>query len=258
MAKPEYDEFFYRGIPERIVELKDALVKNEDCHDILSNDYDKNLLYCPECHNGQLKFTPEYPPRRAYLSFIGNGETDHADGCSHKLPTAGKRESKVYYDNLTNQQIDNKLNAAINHFLKQIEPSRNISEDELFLRNPAVMSHHSNSEVTRKRLLTRSIYSIYKIDEDELNVPVLLYGIVKLSIEEKPSKYEYGENYYYLNINNRETNSRIRYFYRRNIKDDIDTDALYYIALIAMFERNDSGKLKSDLYTQNAIKYIKL
>lgn len=258
MSKPEYDEFFYKGTPEHIVELKDALVKGRNYRNTLSDDYDRSLLFCPECHNGQLKFTPEYPPRRAFLSFIGNGETDHAEGCSHKLPVAGKRETKEYYDSLTDQQIENKLNAAINRFLRHINPDENTPEEERYLNHPAVMTRHRNGEVLRKRLLTRSVYSIYDINDDELNIPILLYGNVKLSIDEHPSKYREGEYYYYLNLIDPETEERIRYFYRGTVRDNIDINALYHVTIIAVFKRNPNGKLISDLYTQNAITYIEI
>lgn len=256
MSKPEYDEFFYKGTPEHIVELKDALVKGRDYRDTLSDDYDRSLLFCPECHNGQLKFTPEYPPRRAFLSFIGNGETDHAEGCSHKLPAAGKRETKEYYDSLTNQQIENKLNAAINRFLRHINPDENTPEEERYLNHPAVMTRHRNGEVLRKRLLTRSINSIYDINDDELNIPILLYGNVYLSVEEKPDKEDENNKIFFLNLYDTKTKNRIRFFIRYQNQDIVDKDIVYYIALIVEYYKNEAGELRIKLYNQSSLTYI--
>lgn len=258
MSKPEYDEFYYTKDTQGIVEFADALVKDSNNRDTLSNEYDRDYLFCPECMMAKLKFTPEYPPRKAFLSFVGNGDTEHSDICSHRLSLIGKREASEYYDNLTEQQIENKLNSAIEKFLRHSNPTTSEHVHDNPDNNPSVAVYRKDNNVIRKRLLTRSIYSIYDIDNDELNIPILLYGIVKLSVEQHKSKYEGGNDYFYINILSKNTNKRIRFFYRASNKDIVDEDAIYYISLIAFFKRDDNGKLKSELLSQSAIKYIKI
>ena len=258
MVKPEFDEFYY--YPENaIVEFKDAL--NSEKSDLL-DIYNKDLLYCPECYmtftndnrNGHLKFTSKSNKRKAFLSLRPSSQ--HDEDCSHYFEKISKSQATMYYQNLTDSQIRDKLNAIINKYLRQIEPpATDDEESEYYRKHPNIAKIRVNTNYVHKRLPTRSIYSIYDIEEDELNIPIMLYGVVRLNVAEFTSAS--GFTYYRLFINDLDNNF-IRYIYRGSTKDDIDNESVYYIAMIVVYSKNPKGRTHNiELYNQNSIMFIK-
>lgn len=253
MSQSEYDSFYYE---KQIVELADAL---DDLQMDLLPTYKKDKLFCPECHLAKLRFTRKTAKHKPYLATKQPSKVDsncHDRNCSHFYDTATKEQAKAYYTSLTSAQIEDKLNAAINLYLKSRHslnhPSILPQPDD----NPSLAKINHNGVVEYKRLPKRSIYTIYSIEDDLLNIPILLYGIVRLESHEG-TRYQDRPPYYTLILHNRKTNKPIRYFYRAGNQDDVSHGQLYYFACIAVLSRDkDSGKIRSNLYNQQAHKYI--
>lgn len=254
MKAPEYDNFFYMG---NVIELVDALDGGQQ--DLLPQ-YDRSRLFCPECMRARLTFTRRTSLRRAFLSTkrpAENEDNAHDPGCSHAYKRASKKQTTEYYQELTADQVTDKLEAAINRFLRRNQnPGRNVNAAPQG-ENPAIATILENGRETRRRLPTRSIYSIYGIPDEELDIPVLLYGEVKLSVTKNPS--DYGE-YFLLNVRNKRTGKRIRFFKRGRMEDEIDQKALYYLAVVVLVHRNSDGKLESEIYNKNNkfLRYVKI
>lgn len=255
MSQSEYDSFYYE---KQIVELADAL---DDLQMDLLPTYKKDKLLCPECHLAKLRFTRKTAKHKPYLATKQPSKVDsncHDRNCSHFYDTATKEQAKAYYTSLTSAQIEDKLNAAINLYLKSRHslnhPSILPQPDD----NPSLAKINHNGVVEYKRLPKRSIYTIYSIEDDLLSIPILLYGVVRLE-SCKESKYQDRPPYFILKVLNSRTRKPIRYLYRAKIHDNVNPDQLYYFACIAELKRDkDSGKLRSNLYDNNqqALKYI--
>lgn len=254
MPKPEYDSFAYEG---DVVELVDSL---DEYQKDLRSDFDKGELFCPECMQARLTFTRRTSRRRAFLSTKrpAEGENNaHAPDCGHAYKPASKRQTARYYTELTEEQVTDKLDAAINRYLQRDQRPAGQGNAVQQGDNPAVATIRENGQEIRRRLPMRSIYSIYDITDDELGVPVLFYGEVKLSVTRNPS--EYGD-YFLLNVHNKETGKRIRFFKRGRMEDMIDPEAFYYLAVIVLVHRNPEGKLESEIYNRNNLflRYVQI
>lgn len=179
----EYDSFSYEG---ENVTLQNAL--NDD-GDLLPL-YDRDKLFCPECKEALLKFTHATNFRRAYLSTkqetIGLSNS-HSVDCSHAYERASKKEIHQYYKNLTSNQIEDKLKAAINRFLRQ---GSDRGEDMRLVRiedNPAIIKIEDGQDCKHRSIPTKSFSRFHSIweDEDAYGVPILLYGMVRLRTEQQ-------------------------------------------------------------------------
>ena len=154
-----------------------------------NNLYDRHPIYCPECGTAPLKFTSKTSNRCAFLSTMPiPPNTDHSDDCSHRYNTIGKRGAKEFYDNCTDAQVTDKINACIN-LLKRRNFIMTTDEDGKNPRCPTLhITRTRNGQTEYKRLRTRSFYSIYELDDEDMGFPIVFYGKVFLSFERTKSK----------------------------------------------------------------------
>ena len=193
MSNLKFDEFSYNGIR---VNLRDAL--DPTLTDLL-DEYNRNNLYCPECRVAKLKFTRKTNRCTAFLSTkqrTFDDANEHEQKCPYAIEPAKKSQVKEYYRELTNEQIEDKLNAAINLYLRQVNGGQN-NPPPPHEYNPLIMTAVENGRQVHRRLPKRSIYSIYSIDDSLLGIPVLLYGAAYLCVEDKMGPYGH---YYRLKI----------------------------------------------------------
>lgn len=251
MSALKFDEFFYNG---RLVALRDAL---DNTHTDLMEHYDKDRLYCPECHIAQLTFTHRTTRKSAYLS-TRHSVAEHANNCSYAVASASKRQVKSYYAGLTNEQIQDKLDAAINLYLRHINGENNHEPLPPRNQNPGILTTVENGHQTHRRLPKRNIYSIYNVTDDELGIPLLVYGCVKIEAIETPSKFKEGETYHKFHIVSIRTGSVIRRFNIRQLPAPVDPNLEYYLTMIVIASRDKDGVIGYELYCKNplSIKYI--
>lgn len=249
----EFDSFYYNG---RIVELADALTASEDD---LKACYSKDNLYCPECAAAKLKFTMKTGKHKAFLSTKPSTaayRNDHVN-CSHIYERATKAQVCRYYDALDNSQIKDKLNAAINRYL--LNGSKNPGAGGGGNANPAIAAINGSGSRTFRRLPTKSLYSIYKVNESEYDIPILIYGDAVLKIESVPSLYRKDDIYYRLNIISTRTGNRMRYFnFNRTdfLWDGFVNGSRAHIAMIVKYTKGDVDSdvdTKIKLYSPQSI-----
>ena len=161
-----------------------------------NNLYERHPIFCPECGVAPLKFTSKTSNRCAFLSTMPiPPNKEHSDDCSHRYKTIGKRGAREFYDTCTDMQATDKINACIN-LLKRRNFIMATDGDGTNLHRPTLHIRQSrNGQTENRRLRTRSFYSIYKLDDEELGFPIVFYGRVFLSFERIKSKatdYEFN------------------------------------------------------------------
>ena len=203
MKELEYDSFSYNGEPVRFLTALDANMEK------LLPIYDKNKLYCPECRIAKLKFTEKTNQRQAFLSTKQESLTEsnqHGVKCSHRYPKASRRMIQKHYQELNDEQIEDKLKATINWFLRNNNHFFVGISTIHHVDNPAVARSQNETGQVTSRLPTKSINCFYDIDEDDYGIPVILYGDVKLSVRVNTVEGKYGRvNLYQLYMCKRQT-----------------------------------------------------
>ena len=163
MKELEYDSFNYEG---ENIPIQNALDDDGDLRPL----YDRDNLFCPECEEARLKFTRATYFRRAFLSTKQEaiGMTNkHASNCSHAYERASKRVICEHYDNLTSSQIKDKLNAAINRFLRQRQDRRGERRFTNIEDNPAIINTKDRTNCKHLSIPTKSFSRFESIWEDE-------------------------------------------------------------------------------------------
>lgn len=243
MAYMEYDQFFYDG---KIEDFASSLQNESDMRDC----YDKNALYCPECHDARLRFTRKTSKHRAFLSTWRG--CNHAHGCSHNYEPASKQQIKEYYKSLRPEQVTDKLKAAINAMIRR-EQRRPLGHTESGSdQNPALAKIINNGTEKIYRLPTRTLANIRNIYQEDFDIPILFYGKALLRVEKKPPKDKWETPYYFLCICDQSNGREIQRFYRGNHCDDVNENQVYFVSLIGI--SNDT-KRKIELYPGNSLLY---
>lgn len=250
----EYDSFSYEG---ENVTLQNALNDDGD----LSPLYDRDRLFCPECEEAILKFTHATKFRRAFLSTkqeANSASNKHALDCSHAYDRATKKEIHAYYKSLTQSQIEDKLNAAINRFLRPQRCENRGTRPAHLDDNPAIIRVVEGNNSKHLSVPTKNFSRFHSIweDEDAYGIPILLYGTVRLRTEQQEKQVR-GKpmTCNYLCVHNAETMSKIRCFNRFENRDAFDPDAVYYVAMIALLGKTEKGGRYCNLYKQHSVVY---
>lgn len=149
---------------------------------------------------------------------------------------------------LTDDQIQDKLAACVNHFFRpdtvttHLEPNNEIENNPVILINQETRQH--------KRLLTRSLKSVVIRDDDMLDTPILFYGKAKLGIKEvKP--------FHSIVVKNIKSNKPFLYLNNGLLcyaPKEIDSNYVYNFVFIGMYQCNSKYP---KLYRSNAFAYKK-
>lgn len=248
MSKNEYEKFYYNG---KAVFLEDALT--DDKKDLLSI-YDKSSLYCPECHIAKLKFVRKTNKHRAFLSTKQASATDknlHASNCSYSYEQTSNKQQSNYYTELSDEQIKDKLDAAINAYLRKTDINDAI-DTETSIDDVLNIEPTTNSRKRIYRTLPRrSIYKLYNVEEELYGFPILFYGEVGLNCIRKANYYEIG----IISLKTMNTIRRVRLF---NLPAPIDDKKIYYLSMIMTISNSTSGNRVTALYDEflPSIKYV--
>lgn len=235
MPDNKFESFFYEN---NIFYLEDNLTNNGK----LFPSFNRDALFCPECKQAKLKFTSATSQRNAFLStWPGNV---HAPNCDYGFEAASKREICEYYRTLTDDQIQDKLAACMNHFFKpdtaaaHLEPNNEIENNPIILTNQETRQH--------KRLLTRSLRSVVMRNDDMLDTPILFYGKVKLEVQNY-------KTYRTIKLKNLKSNSPFLYLNMSLSKNtslnDIKQDAEYKFIFLVLYQ---NGKRYPKLYNNTS------
>ena len=174
MPDNKFESFFYEN---NVFYLEDNLTNDGK----LPISFNRDALFCPECKSARLKFTSATSQKNAFLS-TWPGDA-HIPNCDYGFESASKKEICEYYMTLTGDQIQDKLEACMNHFFRLNTTAAHLESDNKIEDNPIILVNHETKK--HKRLLTRSLKSVVMRDDDMLDTPILFYGKVKLEIKKK-------------------------------------------------------------------------
>ncbi|QLB12925.1 hypothetical protein EV697_102401 [Bisgaardia hudsonensis] len=234
MTRKSFETFYY---------LKDQSVHNVQ---IIQNEYkNKNgniLLYkgyirCPECKTAELSFTHKTSLRKAFLSKLPTSE--HAEGCSYIHNYASNKKLKDFVGNMNNEKIRERLESALNRLYRS-QDTLSLNNQNNNEKNPFILRTNTSTKIMHNCIPRKSLNG-WLDREDEGNV-YIFYGEVKLKVEEiirrnstvseKPiykliiRTYRKKEDQWIDKTN----------IYRNTIKDDIDENAIYQIAIFGHIE----------------------
>ena len=202
-----------------------------------SNKYDKHPIFCPECGVAELKFTSKTSNHCAFLSTMPiPPNPEHAEDCSHRYRTIGKQGAKEFYNVCTREQAMDKINACIN-LLKRRNFLMARGDDEATPHRPRLTFQRTrNGNIETRRLRTRSFYSIYRLDDDDLGFPIVLYGKVYLSVQELKSKQ--GNSFNVLKVMSVYRDRRLlQSIYLGSTTIDVEEEHIYLFSMVGIPEK---------------------
>ncbi len=238
MANVSFEEFYYNE-DDQIHDLYEIQKEYEQNNGNISKY--RGHIFCPECKIAELSFTHKTSIRRAFLSKIPS--SDHAEYCSFKHDCATKSEIKQFVRVLSDKQIQDRLEAALNQLLpkkaKEGSGINNESKD-----NPLVIEvDNKKSSGVRKFIPRKSINTWF--DKSEKNKIFIFYGHAKLETKEIATK---NGKRYELIIKTNKQNEWIKKtsVFRGTTNDNIDTKKIYDIAILGIIEfYNDFPQIKT-------------
>lgn len=239
MQYNKFESFFYEN---NIFYLEDNLTNDGK----LPISFNRDALFCPECKSARLKFTSATSQKNAFLS-TWPGDT-HTPNCDYGFESASKKEICEYYMTLTDDQIQDKLEACMNHFFRLNTTAAHLESDNKIEDNPIILVNHETKK--HKRLLTRSLKSVVMRDDDMLDTPILFYGKVKLEVKE-------AKLFHSIVVKNIKSNNPFLYLNNGLLcyaPKDIDSDCVYNFVFLGMYQCNSKYP---KLYRPNTFTYKK-
>lgn len=209
--------------------------------------YQENI-FCPECQHARLSFVSKTSKRKAHLRAINKYEHQN---CSYFYEYATREQITKYLNELTDEQIKDKMNAIMNMLCKRdmvssLDKPQEISNDT----NPMLIkSADNNSNYLYKAIRIKSLQGWLEVDSDQLYI---FYGKVKLNTKKIMGKN--GE-FYVMNIcvENRHGswNKKVSISSNEDFSN-IDESKIYRMVVIGKL---DTQYMKINLYRKNSFKY---
>lgn len=172
MSNTSFEKFWYTK-DNQLHNLSEVQKEYEVNDGDISKYRDK--MYCPECKRAKLSFTHKTSSRREFLSKIPS--FDHTNSCSFNHTPVTKNEIKKVTETLSDAQIQDRLEAALNQLLpKKANESTEILDD--VKTNPFIIDVlNENDKIIRKSIPRKSINA--RFDKSEENKIYIFYGRVK-------------------------------------------------------------------------------
>ena len=149
---------------------------------------------------------------------------------------------------LTDDQIQDKLEACMNHFFRLNIAVTHLELDNDIKNNPIILTNLETGHP--KRLLTRSLKSVVMRDGDMLDTPILFYGKVKLEIKEAGHVHS-------IILKNIKSNKPFLYL-KNGLLDyapqNINTDYIYNFVFLGVYQSNNKYP---ELYHRGTFRYSK-
>ncbi|MDE1454115.1 hypothetical protein CHCC14820_2799 [Bacillus paralicheniformis] len=217
------------------------------------------FMFCPECQNAELTFIRKTSIRRAHLK--KKPSSTHLDGCSYNYNYASKKLITRYVDNLTYEQVQDRLNAIMNLLFKTKNKESSLSNNQktsIKPKNNPLLLPDIKKETHDLKALRKKRLSGW-IDESDGTDLHVFYGKVKLEVVEKEKINDEGEKYSYYLLTLKTMNKKGEWkfrtqIYRGGIKDKLDINKVYQVAMIGKL--NFKWKWwQIDLINKSAIRF---
>lgn len=252
--KKSFDEFYFTQTNQihELDEINDYVDKNDG-----SYAYYQDKIKCPECRQAELSYTHKTTRKRAYLS--KKPSSHHTTKCSYNYSYATNKEVTTYFESLSANQIEDKLSAMINMLCKDNHLHEVVGSNLNIGQNPMLFDVKDEQNSRERKVLRRKklVGYIDKSFGEDLHI---FYGQVKLVCKENEKQNNhFGSSfkYYILTLKTLNRNNEWRFrakVYRGNIKDEINENSIYNIALIGKCDFSHEY-LEIKLLNKNALKY---
>ena len=222
-----FGEFYYTD-DKQLHDLYEVQKEYDENDRDISKYRDKML--CPECKKAKLCFTHRTSNKREYLSKIPS--SNHENGCSYIHDSASKSVIIQFVNALSDENIQDKLESALNYLLPK--KVKEYNEADEFEDNPFIIKmDDKKGNSINKSIPRKSINSGF--DKFEENKIFIFYGRAKLKCEEFETKK--GKRFkLILNIEKKNDWSKNISIYRDFIKDNINEEKIYDIAVLGYFK----------------------
>lgn len=210
----------------------------------------KGYMYCPECYNAELSFTHQTSRCHEYFSKLPT--SDHLNGCSYNYPYGSKKVITEYCNRLTEQQIDDRLESALNILMRK-HIDRNNPVNVLELDNPFVVTKEEPNNKYMYYAIPRKSLNCW-LDKDLGTDPYIFYGKVKLKVKTYINNNKKEVNYLQIYTKNRDGQWKFRTSITRwGYKDNINESQIYDIAILGCL--NFDSKYIRIFTLKNGVKY---
>ncbi|MFL8801460.1 MULTISPECIES: hypothetical protein [unclassified Clostridioides] len=252
MSTKSFEEFYY--IKDESIHSVDDVITCFKLHGRKIDKY-REKMFCPECHQAMLSFIPETSIRCAHLRRYGTAI--HKENCSYNYKYARKKVIKEYFESISYNAIQDKLDSAINMLCRPMTNQERTKEISLSQpENNPMLIPEKVKENTILRSLRRKSLNVWagNLEKDELYI---FYGKVKLRVVEHEKRNSLGKlyNFYTLELYRQNKNGDWTFrtsLYQGGNRDCINEDFIYYIALIGSI--GDKG-WDIKLINKDAVKY---
>lgn len=225
MSNTKFNDFFYEG---ELIQLTDALTDDGTLLDC----YDRFSLYCPYCQSVRLKFYSQTSQKNAYLA-TWPGDV-HPEECPASFTPAKKKELTNYYEKLSPEQVQDKLNI----YMRRYTSKENFNLPKAGANTTRITSATSNSvSNTKKYILPQKSLSspLTQIDDNLRNLPIVFYG--KAYVEFTLSK---NSKFNQIHLK-RESNKKLFLYMENglsklNIPENFDANILYTVVFIGIYD----------------------
>jgi hypothetical protein len=206
-----------------------------------NDNYARHPIYCPECGNALLRFTSKTSNHCAFLSSMPiPPNPEHNRDCSHRYKPISKRGAREFYNTCNHEQAVDKINACINLLKRRNFIPATGDENNQPHRPHLTVRRLVNGRERRCRLRTRSFYSIYKLEEEDIGFPIVFYGRVYLSVDSLESKSMDHHRFNVIKVHSIYKENRLlqSLYFGDNTINGLEKEHAYLFAMIGVPERN--------------------
>lgn len=168
MSNTSFEKFWYTK-DNQLHNLSEVQKEYKENNGDISKYRDK--MYCPECKSAKLSFTHRTSSRREFLSKIPS--SDHTNSCSFNHNPVTKNKIKKATETLSDAQIQDRLEAALNQLLPKKANESSVLLDDV-KTNPFIIEvQNENDKIIRKSIPRKSINACF--DKSEENKTYIFY-----------------------------------------------------------------------------------
>ena len=210
----------------------------------------KHRLFCPNCKEAKLSYTPAVTGRRAYLS--ANSIKEHDINCFYRYDYLSEKKAIEYISSMDDNKIEDRLNSVLrklnnlNVASDEADGEDNIDMCDAIIEISDENNRHIQRMTRKKKLSDRTKF-------EEFNNVYLFYGIVKLKLIE----IQYAKKILYA-LNVESENGRTICSIKCGQNKYVDKEeGNYKIAIWGRLEKNN-GYINITPIKKSAIKLIEV
>lgn len=201
--KTKYDEFYFENDKNYDINVYWKLY--DENHQNAIKKYEGHI-FCPICRLAPL--TVAKGNERRYFKVSAENMNKHDEYCPYRLEKASKKETKEFYDNIDDIDIENRLKSCMNRMLKSLNETKYIKapKENCKINDRNDFFNITTSANKKKYIPHKSLYSKNLDNNEEIKI---YYGECNIYIYKYVPLGESEAKIYYLKILSSKTNKQI-------------------------------------------------